>query len=146
MTALPKLPRHSVLVRTWFGADDAWESLVAEVETPSEDDFLANVMTVDDPAFAGLSVEALVAAQADENGPAVSFLADELTLTNGEHPILAVWVLGDDRPDREPFRVTPAALWSVENNINIGNMSWPEFTSAADEDGVFRGFEAPWLR
>jgi hypothetical protein len=40
MTALPSIP---VLVRTWFGDKAAWEALVEEVRTPSEDDFLANV-------------------------------------------------------------------------------------------------------
>jgi hypothetical protein len=72
-------------------------------------------------------------------GAFVSFLADQTTLTSAEHPILGVWTY-DDRPDREPFRVVPAAVWSVENNINIANMDWPEFTSSVDEDGVFRGF------
>ena len=76
-------------------------------------------------------------------GAIVSFLADETTLTSDEHPILAVWVLpardGDDRVHL-PFRVVPSELWSVENNINLANMSWSEFTRSMDEDGVFRGF------
>jgi hypothetical protein len=138
MTALPAVP---VLVRTWFGDDAAWESLVEEVQTPSEDGFLANVTPVDDPAFEGLSVEALREKQTE--GPIVSFLADETTLTSAEHPVLAVWVLprrdGDQR-DLAPFRVVPANLWSVENNINLANMDWVDFTSSAGGDGVFRGF------
>lgn len=99
-------------------------------------------MFVDDPAFDGLSVEALKAHQ--PNGPIVSFLADETTLTTGEHPILAVWVLpysaDDDRPEPEPFRVVPAELWSVENNINLANMDWTDFTGSVGDDGIFRGF------
>ena len=31
------LPSTSVLVRAWFGDDGAWESLVSEVQTPSEE-------------------------------------------------------------------------------------------------------------
>jgi hypothetical protein len=31
-------------------------------------------------------------------------------------------------------------LWSIENNISLGNMDWEEFAEAADYDGVFRGF------
>lgn len=135
------LPSTSVLVRTWFGDDRAWESLLIEIRTPSDEGFLANVTPVNEPALEGLSAEQLRAKQT--TGPLVSFLADDLTLTNAEHPILAVWVLplrdGDPR-DHGPFRVVPSSLWSVENNINLANMDWPEFTSAVDADGIFRGF------
>jgi len=138
MTALPSIP---VLVRTWFGDNAAWAALVEEVRTPSEDDFLANVTPVDDPAFEGLDAEALKELQPD--GPIVSFLADEVTLTSADHPVLAVWVLptaGSDTRDLRPFRVVPAELWSVENNINLANMDWADFRSSTGEDGVHRGF------
>ena len=131
------LPKSSALVRTWFGDDTAWDSLVAEVQTPSAEGFLAYVTLVNDPAFDGLNADALKTKQAA--GTFVSFLADETTLTSAEHPILAVWVY-DDRPDHEPFRVAPAAMWSVENNITLANMDWPDFTCSVNEDGVFRGF------
>ena len=135
------LPRASVLVRTWFGDDSAWESLVLEVQTPSDEGFLANVVVVNDLAFEGLGAEALRTRQT--GGAIVSFLADETTLVSAELPILAVWVLprrDDDRRDLGPFRVVPAALWSVENNINLGNMDWADFMRSVDGDGVFRGF------
>nr|WP_211771015.1 hypothetical protein [Kutzneria sp. CA-103260] len=86
-----------------------------------------------------MSPEALQAERS--TGPFVSFLADETTLTSAEHPVLAVWVFSaDDGRDHRPFRVVPTALWSVENNINLANMDWPEFTSSVGADGVFRGF------
>lgn len=136
------LPSASVLVRTWFGDDNAWESLVLDVETPNDEGFLASVVPVNDPAFEGLNAEALKVKQ--PGGAIVSFIADQLTLTIGERPILAVWVLPrqdwDDRPDRLPFRVVASELPSVENNINLANMDWEDFTQAVGEDGVFRGF------
>jgi hypothetical protein len=135
------LPSASVLVRTWFGDDSAWESLVLEVQTPSDEGFLANVAVVNDPAFEGLNAEALRTRQT--GGAIVSFIADETTLVSAGHPILAVWVLprrDDDRRDLRPFRVVLAALWSVENNINLGNMDWADFTRSVDGDGVFHGF------
>ncbi|WP_433264685.1 DUF6924 domain-containing protein [Actinosynnema sp. CS-041913] len=135
------LPGTSVLVRTWFGDDAAWECLVRLVRTPSDDGFLANVTPVDDLAFAGLGAEALKAEQ--RPGPLVSFLADRRTLVHAEFPVLAVWVLprgpGDRRDDR-PFRVLPSELWSVENNINLANMDWADFAGSVDTGGVFRGF------
>jgi hypothetical protein len=138
MTALPNIP---VLVRTWFGDDGTWAALAEEVRTPSDEGFLANVTPVDDPAFEGLTAEALCERQT--SGPIVSFLADEATLTSAEHPVLAVWVLprqDGDRRDLGPFRVVPAELWSVENNINLANLDWADFTRSAGADGVFRGF------
>lgn len=137
------MPPRSVLVRTWFGGSEAWELLVRQVHTHSEEDFLADVDLIDDPAFEGMTVAELRNKQ--PNGPMVSFIADESTLTDAEHPILAVWVLprraDDQRPEPEPFRVIPSELWSVENNINISNMDWDNFSGSVDDDGVFRGFE-----
>lgn len=141
VSRMTPLPNAAVLIRTWFGDDDAWESLLLEVQTPSEEGFLANIVPIDEPAWEGLSAEALQAERS--TGPFVSFLADETTLTRVEHPILAVWVFSDhdgDYGDHGPFRVVPSALWSVENNINLANMDWPEFTRSVGEDGVFRGF------
>jgi hypothetical protein len=140
------LPDGSVLVRTWFGGADAdWEALVAAVRTPSDEGFLATVTVVDDPAFDGLDAEALTTAQAD--GAMVSFLADQTTLTAADHPILAVWTLAgdeeedEDERDNPPFRVVPAELWSVENNINLANLDWDDFTAQLGPDQVYRGFD-----
>lgn len=140
---MSELPAAPVLVRTWFGADAEWATLLEEVRTPSQEGFLSDVVVVDDPAFAGLDAEGLVAAQ--PGGAIVSFLADETTLTRADHPILAVWVLAreDQDPDEDeqaPFRVVPAELWAVENNINLANMDWDDFAGAVDDDGVLRGF------
>jgi hypothetical protein len=136
---MTSLPSGSVLVRTWFGASGDWDSLVSEVRTPSEEGFLADVAIVDDPAFEGMDAGALAAAQTGD--AAVSFLADETTLTDADHPILAVWVLRSDGPRQiRPFRVVPAEVWSVENNINLANMDWDDFTAQLDPDGVYRGF------
>lgn len=40
----------------------------------------------------------------------------------------------------QELRVVPAALPSVENNLSIANLDLVDLTSAADPDGVFRGF------
>ena len=135
---MTSLPEGSVLMRTWFGgADGDWESLVSAVRTPSEEGFLPAVEIVDDPAFDDLDAEALATAQPD---PAtVSFLADRTTLTAADRTILVVCTRPDEDESR-PFRVVPAELWSVENNLNLSNMDWEEFASAVGPDDVFRGF------
>lgn len=37
------------------------------------------------------------------------------------------------------FRALPREVWSVENNLSLGNMEWRDFASAL-KDGVFEGF------
>jgi len=89
------------------------------------------------------SLSADVLREQQSDGAIVSFLADETTLTNADHPILAVWVLSssdEDPTEQRPFRVAPFELWSVENNINLGNIDWEDFTSSVEGDDVFRGF------
>ncbi|WP_328609841.1 hypothetical protein OG943_12155 [Amycolatopsis sp. NBC_00345] len=62
---------------------------------------------------------------------------EQLTARAPEWALLVVRV----RPEGNGrLRVIPAELWSVENNISLGNMDWQDFTSAAGADGVFRGF------
>ena len=41
------------------------------------------------------------------------------------------------------FRVIPAEIWSVDNNLSIANMDFAEFADAVEPDGVFRGFPKP---
>ena len=134
------LPPGSLLVRTWFGDDEAWEQLKIAVATPSEEGFLADVLVIDDRCYAGLGPRALTAMTPQGRGGAiVSFLADELTLTTADWPILAVQVFSG-RPEAAPLRVTAAELWSVENNLNLVNMDWQDFQRTVGPDGVFRGF------
>lgn len=134
----------SVIVRTWFGDDDAWEQLTEVVTKPSDDGFLANVRFVDDRAYEGFVDTDLPLLIPSPNFDAiVSFIADETTLTTPDWPLLTVWVLpaqADDLRDHTPFRVIASSLWSVENNLNLANMDWEEFSGAVDSDGVFRGF------
>ena len=62
---------------------------------------------------------------------------DEKTLADTEFPIIALDLFEDHG---RTFRVIPHEMWSVENNLSIGNMDFSEFADAVDDDGVFRGF------
>lgn len=135
------VPSASVLVRTWFGDDSAWESLIHEVQTPSDDGFLANVVVLNDSEFADLSAEMLRAKQTV--GRSCPSWPTARPSAAPSTPVLAVWVRpgpDDDRTDHGPFRVIPATLGSRENNINLANMDWADFTNSVGADGVFRGF------
>jgi hypothetical protein len=137
---LPRL-NSSLLIRTDFSNGDAWQKISDEARRENEDGFRAYLEPVSDPAFDGLTWEAVRAAvPANENGARVLFIADNVTLILPDHPLLVVDLQADT--GGPPFRCIPPELWGVENNLNIANIDWEDFASAVDESGVFRGFPA----
>lgn len=63
------------------------------------------------------------------------FLIDEQTATDPEHPIICVDLA---EYSGKFFRVIPSEMWVVENNLSISNMTFDEFYSSCDKDGVYR--------
>jgi hypothetical protein len=135
---MPTLPRSygSLLVRTDFTSDAAWQQVVDAALSEDEDGYAAGIDPHSDPEFDHASWQTVKAAFPADPGAAVLFIADSTTLTSRDHPILVV----DLMESRQPFRCVPAALGSVEANLNIANMDWEEFAESAGEDGIFRGF------
>jgi hypothetical protein len=150
---MPTLPMGTLLVRTDFTDDDAWDQVRDEATREyGPDGFCACVEPVSDPAWAGATWEAVkAAAPTDDTGACVLFIADSITFTSPEHSILVVDL--DDKilsvaefpeiADRTPFRCIPSALWGVENNLSIANLSWEDFADAVDDDGIYRDIELP---
>jgi hypothetical protein len=150
---MPTLPgRGTLLVRTDFTDDDAWDRARDEATREYEPDgFRAYVEPVSDPQWADATWESVKAAAPAGDEQRVLFIADSITFASPEHPILVVDL--DDKifsvaefpeiADRAPFRCIPSELWGVENNLSISNMDWEEFASEVGVDGVFRGFEPP---
>ncbi|WP_051777813.1 DUF6924 domain-containing protein [Streptomyces violaceorubidus] len=145
MTKLPK-SEDTLLIRTDFSDEAAWQDLRVAVTTPTDDDadFLAVLHIVDDRAYEGLTTREIVALAPEEDE--LLIVADRRARGEPEMPLLAVHVSAQDAGDRDaPFggtdelRVVARELWSVENNIAMANMDWEEFVEAADDD-VFRGF------
>lgn len=127
----------SLLVRTDFTSQDAWEEVSGEAQLENADGFRAYLEPVSDPAFDGAGWQAVkAAAAAGGHSATVLFIADTATLTAPGHPVLVV----DVRSGKPPFRCLPSELWSIENNLNLANMDWEDFAGATDEAGVFRGF------
>jgi hypothetical protein len=138
MPILPKL-NCSLLVRTDFSSDDAWQQVADEATRENADGFRAYAEPVSNPAFEAASWETVRAAvPANRDGAAVLFVVDTVSLGSPDHPILVVG-LWDSLLYEAPFRCIPAELWCVDNNLNIANCDWEDFTRAVDEDGVFRG-------
>lgn len=134
----------SLLVRTDFSSDTAWEEVRDEATRQYEYGFAANLLPVSNPAFDGAGWQAAKAAEPPDHQKddyaysSVLFVADHVALSEPEHPILVVGF--GPNSDQPAFRVIPSQLWSVENNLNISNMDWQEFFQATGAGGVFRGF------
>lgn len=129
---------HTLLLRTDFSNDRAWERLCNAVKEPSEEGFLASFDCINNSSYERITVEDLVGA-ANKNNYQHSFIcvADRITLTDLEQPILVIDLY--DQPG-QTFRAVPSEAWSVENNLSICNLDFQDFLDSCDSDGVFRGF------
>jgi hypothetical protein len=137
MLSLPS-SESSLLVRTDFSDDAAWQRVRSAALAESIDGVRAYVTVIDEPAYDGASWEDVhQAAMAGGEHAAVLFIADH-SARGEDHPIQ---VLDLSRESRAPFRCIARELWSVDNNLNIANMGWEEFADNTDADGVFRGFD-----
>jgi len=134
---LPETP-NTLLLRTHFGDDAAWDALCAAIQTPVGE-FCAYVTLFDDRSYADVSIDDIVVLASDGHRTFV-FVGDRVAQLDPERPLLVV-DLGEE-PGRA-FRVVPSEAWSVENNLSIGNMGFDEFADAVDADGVFRGIDRP---
>jgi hypothetical protein len=132
---LPPIPGALVL-RTDFSDDAAWDAVCAASAAQTPEGFMAALSFVSDPAFAGMTAEQ-AAALPSESYRTFLFLADHVTVTDPEMPLIAVDL---HRERGRWFRVVPGRMAAVENNLSLANMDFRDFAGAADPDGVFRGF------
>lgn len=136
MFKLPKTDK-TLMLRSDYSDDSAWNELCRLVEAPSEDDFRANLTFVEDPELDGNSVAELMAIVDRGDYQSFFFVADQEAIRGPEHTVLVV-DLADQRG--RTFRVIPPEMWSVENNRSLANMDFEEFAESVDPEGIFRGF------
>lgn len=135
MKALPRT-ENSLVLRTDFSSDAAWEAVCSEIREPVGE-FRAYVDCVSDTSYAGLNAGEVVALASKVEDRTFLFVVDGLTITDREHPVLVIDLYNE--PGRT-FRVVPREIWGVENNLSVANMDFEEFAQSTDPDGVFRGF------
>jgi hypothetical protein len=136
MKPLPKT-KDPVALRTCFKDEAAWQRLRETMLAENDAGWQAYLEVVDDPAYADVTVEALVAGVGRDYTEWFLVIADELTFADAERPLL---VLDLHRERGRSFRVIPAYLPDVTSNLSIANMDFAEFAEASDGDDVFRGF------
>src|SRR5688500_3553675 len=135
---MKKIPNSedSLVLRTDFSDDLAWERLCANIQKPLGE-FQAYVNFLSDPEYEGITVEELIKIVPENSNHTCIFIVDKVAISHPEHPILVVDLY--EEPGRA-FRVIPSQMCSVENNLSIANMDFYEFADDVDEDGIFRDF------
>ena len=138
MSGLPST-QDSLLVRSDFTDERAWQAARAAALAENDDGFRAYVQVIDEPQFADSTWQGLrQEVRALDEHAAVLFVVDGPALAD-DHPILVV-DLSDEA--RAAFRCVAHELWGIDNNLNLANMDWDEFADNVDRGGVFQGFPA----
>jgi hypothetical protein len=156
MPALPTVtgidPYATLVVRTDHRDAEAWRAVVTELrdsaDAPGGE---PAVHLLEDPVWADAAVEEVVAALRADEERAVVLLADDVTMRDPAHPLLAATlVTREECEDDEEyaahvefgaaFRVTPAMAHDVHADLALGNLGFEEFAAWAAEaaDGVLR--------
>lgn len=129
-------PLVTIIVRTDYSNDVAWDHLHHEIETLFEEqrDYVA---IVSDPDFDGLDIDTLTTLGQRHPYCSCLFVVDRVALTDMEHPILVLDLA--DEPELA-FRVIPEEMEGIADNLAVSNMDFYEFAECVDADGIFRGF------
>ena len=127
---MPTLPSNSqnLLIRVTSNSQEAWAELLQEIERFSGDTIFE---VIDDPQLDGFSADDLEELLVESDNT-YALVVDDETLTNDEHPLLAISSFGDS------LRVLPALASAVADNLAIANLSLSDYRQAADDDGVLR--------
>lgn len=137
--SLPQPPvGTSLVLRTDFSEDRAWEALKAAI---SAEDEHGEATFVSDPAYDGVTVQSLIdadVAAGDEAKLYHVFVADAVAMAGGEHALLAVDLFS---PPYERVRVAPTGFAEVSANLNIANMDVADFGDERDPEWIYRGYD-----
>ncbi len=98
----------------------------------------AVVEVVDDPSFAAVSSERVVASVGADVPHAVVVVADRRTMVDPAKPLLVV-----DRADGTGVRCVPEALWALLNDTEFRGIGLAEMVEHVGADGLFRGVGGP---
>ncbi|MFG2097189.1 DUF6924 domain-containing protein [Streptomyces sp. NPDC048612] len=122
------------VILTDFQHPDAWRALVAVL---TKDD-TTPIEVYEDAACDSAGVDELIAAMpsAPDKRPDCFFVADSMTLTHPEHPLLAVSLDEDD--EGRAFRIIPKQIPTMASTLFIAHSDFSGYAEGVDDDGTFR--------
>ncbi|MFF3791688.1 DUF6924 domain-containing protein [Streptomyces sp. NPDC001981] len=148
----------ALIIRTDYSDETAWQAVVAAFMQPwgENGEFEACVHVIDDPVWAEVTPDDVLAAVRRDEDLSVVFVADRVTMQSVQsaHCALLACDVWDEEEDLDPmysqelidtsppreFRTAPAAVHDVHANLSIANVDFEEFAeeASADPDGVLR--------
>jgi len=138
---LPVPPEwHVLVVRTDFSDDAAFDAVCALITADDSDGYTPDLIRFEDRRLDDAAPDDVYRRCLD-TGIAYLFIADERTMTDPEHPLLALDVDSGEEEPGGTFRAVPAQVCHIDANLGISNMDFSEYADGVDPDGVFRGFD-----
>lgn len=108
---------ESLLVLSDFSDDDAWRRVAkATIAINDEFDAQPGCRIVADRSAEGITPQQLVAAL-PEHSPCAVFVADAMTMTHKDMPLLAVDIGPLSHTRGQSFRMIPAEVFAIEANL-----------------------------
>lgn len=131
------------IYRTYFGSNESWEEILAILKLPEMFGMAPEFEIIEDKKNEGIEGSVLLNNLEEEYTEALNyfFIADEMTFSHKEHPLIAGNVPDLYLTEFMPFRLIPSQVGGVDANLSIANMGFEEFAEKVDADGIFRGFE-----
>jgi len=128
----------TLVLQTDFSNEKIWKSICKLIEAPqTEDQFTANVEFHSNKEYENIELKKILSLLPDEYEHSILFVVDSQSITDPDHSILCIDLV--DEPGNY-FRVIPSEMWSVENNLSLGNMDFTDFADSVDKENIFRGF------
>jgi hypothetical protein len=144
----------AVIVRTDHSDEPGWRAVCEVLECCAVPEAAGHrpweYEVVDDPDWAGASVDDVVAATEGGDYLSVIFVADRRTIRDSDHPFVAVATPGeldaDDWPPETTFRIVPDQIQQFQTDVDVGYRDFADYATSAKTQGVFRGFTPrdPW--
>ena len=132
-----KNSKNPLVIRTYFNKNSDWKAIKTKINQTYILGFRAYVDFLDNQYYDKLEPSMFKNDNIGNYKHHFIFLADSITFSNPEHPIICVDLM--DEIGRS-FRVIPSEMWNVENNLTISNTDYYEFYNDCDQDGIFRGY------
>lgn len=157
MTEIP-VTQRTLLVRTDFSDDSAWQSVTAAVAAvaphmmqflevlkianshlPDQGEFDPSSISVellDDVCHSESTPEELLDKLPPEYPHAILFVFDSQSASQADHTLLVIDLM---EQRGRTFRTIPSEVQCIDSNLSLSNCDWEDITRDLDKSGVYRG-------
>jgi hypothetical protein len=161
MKSLPET-EDTLLIRTDYTDDRAWNTLYSEARTMDADvrqalefsnacnraeggpagrpieELGTPLHVINDRDYANATCAQILSCVQPDSDHAFLFIVDKTCIDHPDHPLLVVDLYSERG---RTFRAIPSQVFGIQSNLSLANLDWEEFADNVDDDGIFRGFK-----